>query len=130
MPVVVTFDITQAEDNDYNRIQSMFERLGWQSLGGSAYRYPRLGTADQPVEDWLNHVVPALMMFRAYCVKRGNLKKFTLDVQSSAGLDPESSFGQPPHQADSASFKWYEPSNPQFGHGNLKSWLDGIVFPY
>lgn len=42
---------------------------------------------DQPVEDWLNHVVPALMLFRAYCKKRDCLTKFTLDCQSSSGYD-------------------------------------------
>jgi hypothetical protein len=55
MPIVLTFDLITAlkQDNDHPRLQSMFERFGWQNLGGSAYRYPRLGSK-QPVEDWLN----------------------------------------------------------------------------
>jgi hypothetical protein len=40
MPVVFTFDIKGAPSNEYNRIQSFFERFGWENLGGSSYRYP------------------------------------------------------------------------------------------
>src|SRR5690348_16853257 len=99
MPVVLTFDITDAGPNEYNRIQSCFERLGWQSLGGTAYRYPRLGSK-QRVEDWFNHVVPALMLFRAYVRSTsGRLTRFTLDVQSSAGFDEDGKFGDAPAAA-------------------------------
>lgn len=42
MPVVFTFDYDteHRDDNDYARLKSMFERFGWQSLGGTSYRYP------------------------------------------------------------------------------------------
>lgn len=42
MPVLLTYDLEGAEQAEYNRLQSMFERLGWEKLGGSSYRYPRL----------------------------------------------------------------------------------------
>ncbi|WP_337171400.1 hypothetical protein [Gemmatimonas aurantiaca] len=132
MPIVLTFDLdtTKIENTDYGRLQSMFERFGWQNLGGTAYRYPRLGTTDQPVEDWLNHVAPALMMFRAYCAKRDALKACTLDVQSSSGYDPEAAFGRNALKANSSEFKWYSPTSLQFGEKNLKDWLDNVEFPY
>ncbi len=61
MPVILTLDVENAGPGEHNRIQSAFERLGWEALGGTAYRYPKLG-AEQPTEDWFNHVIPALML--------------------------------------------------------------------
>ena len=127
MPLVFTYDLSGQEPADHNRIQSFFERFGWESLGGSSYRYPRLGTTDQPVEDWLNHVVPALMLFRSFALKPGStVKRFTLDVQSSSGF--HENFGNPP--LPGAEVKLYHPNNEQFGKKNLIEWLDGVKFPY
>ena len=70
MPVVITFDSADYAGSDHTRIRTAFERLGWQNLGGSAYRYPRLGTDDQPVEVRMNHVIPALMLFRSFILDR------------------------------------------------------------
>lgn len=132
MPVVITFDLpgTHISNQDRNRLQSAFTRLGWQNLGGSAYRYPKLGS-DEPVEDWMNHVVPALMLFRALCVSRGiEPTKFTLDVQSSSGFHPggKKPFGRPP--ATSSKIKFLTGDNPSFGLANLKAWLDDVTWPY
>jgi hypothetical protein len=63
MPVIFSFDIEGASSKERNRLQCMFERLGWGNLGGSSYRYPKLGTTPY-TEDWFNHVIPALMLFR------------------------------------------------------------------
>lgn len=138
MPVVITFDIESAEKNEYGRIQSFFERFGWENLGGTSYRYPRLGTADQPVEDWLNHIVPALMLFRTFFISTGRtLKKFTLDAQSSSGYSPITNFGHAPtNEVNTASsndvnkFDLYDPSTQAFGKSNLLEWLQGIEYPY
>lgn len=128
MPVVLTFDIEGAPPQERNRIQSLFERLGWQNLGGSSYRYPRLG-ADQPVEDWFNHVLPALMLFRAYLQKSARpLTKFTLDVQSSTGYQQAHPFGHPPRAGGNVTL--YDDANAAFGKENLIAWLDGVDFPY
>lgn len=129
MPIVVTFDIEAAGTNEYAWVQSLFERLGWQNLGGSSYRYPKLG-ADQPVEDWFNHVIPALMLFRAHIIKNGKvLKKFTLDVQSSTGfVRGEQVFGHPPLPA--AEINYYDPGNVQFAQNRLETWIDSVSFPY
>ncbi len=128
MPIVLTFDIKDADSVDYNRIQSMFERFGFENLGGSSYRYPQLGT--QPhTEDWFNHVIPALMLFRAYAVKsKKEIRKLTLDTQTSTGYAPIAKFGTCPKPA--SEIKFYNPKNAQFGLKNLKAWLDGVDFPY
>jgi hypothetical protein len=137
MPVVLTFDLADYANNDHTRIRTAFERLGWQNLGGSAYRYPRLGTDDQPVEDWMNHVVPALMLFRSFILDRGiTLKRYTLDVQSSAGYIQDGPVGVPPTKAADANDTnkagpVYPAKYPSaFGKKNLTEWLDGIGFPY
>jgi hypothetical protein len=128
MPVVFTFDIRGAQPVEHNRIQSFFERLGWQNLGGSSYRYPRLGT-QQPVEDWFNHVIPALMLFRSFILSSGRqLGGFTIDVQSSTGFDPNSGYGTAPAQGNATQL--YAPSNQAFGEQNLRDWLSGIAYPY
>lgn len=131
MAVVITFDLTGYEQNDHARIKTMFERFGWENLGGSAYRYPRLGTDDQPIEDWLNHVVPALMLFRTYLTSRPGvtLKKFTLDSNASSGYNPLTGFGNPPLPGAEAAP--YTPVDKgKFGKKQLREWLDGITFPY
>ena len=129
MPIVVTFDIQGAPPQERNRIQSFFERFGWENLGGSSYRYPRLGTDDQPVEDWLNHVIPALMLFRSYILTSGRqLTKYTLDVNSSTGYSPNSNYGQPPLPGAVAPL--YATRQTAFGEQNLRDWLDRVTFPY
>lgn len=128
MPVVITFDLKGALPTEQNRIQSFFERFGWENLGGSSYRYPRLGTDDQPVEDWLNHVIPALMLFRSYAIASGKLTKYTLDVNTSTGYSPKSSYGSP--AVSGAQADLYETDQRKFGEQKLRDWLDGVKFPY
>ena len=128
MPVVITFDLKGAKPKEANRIQSFFERFGWENLGGSSYRYPRLGTDDQPVEDWMNHVIPALMLFRSYAITSGKLTKYTLDVNTSTGYSPDSNYGRP--AASGANAPLYEPKQVAFGKQKLKDWLDSVTFPY
>ena len=130
MPIVFTFDIRGAPPVERNRIQSFFERFVWQNLGGSAYRYPRLGVErEHPVENWFNHVIPALMLFRVYVVESGReLTSYTLDIQSSAGMNPYTGFGTPPEEAHEINL--YPPNNSQFGETNLRDWLDEIDYPY
>lgn len=135
MPVVITYEMEGGTTSDRNRLQSMFERLGWENLGGSAYRYPRLGTTDtdQPTEDWLNHVVPALMLFRSFFVQPNkNLRKYTLDIQTSTGLNETTNLGSKPILAANLiqSNKLYPPSQGSFGRGKLIEWFDDVVYPY
>lgn len=128
MPVILTFDIAGAPPIERNRIQCAFERFGWENLGGSSYRYPRLGAA-QLVEDWFNHVIPALMLFRVYVVESGRpLSKFSLDAYTSTGANPNGGFGNLPMASGGIAFS--PPNNQQFGLGNLQNWLDNVGYPY
>ena len=65
MPITVTFDVDRPTSQELNRIRGFFERLGWEHLGNNAYRYPKLH-GQHPTEDWFNHVIPALMLLRAF----------------------------------------------------------------
>jgi hypothetical protein len=88
MPITFSFDIEQAsitDPNDRGRINACFERLGWEHLGGSSWRYPALGN-ERGLEDWFNHVVPALMYFRSLAVHaRLLVSKFSIDAHSETG---------------------------------------------
>ncbi len=53
MPITFTFDLSGAENANRRRIQACFTRLGWEHIGGSAWRYPALGTTNVS-EDWFN----------------------------------------------------------------------------
>lgn len=129
MPVVIAFDIAGASSTERNRIQSFFERFRWENLGGSSYRYPKLGTDDQPVEDWFNHVIPALMLFRIYLLSSGrSLTKCTLDASASTGYSPNTNYGNPPLPGAKAPL--YKPTNTLFGEGKLRDWLTNMKYPY
>jgi hypothetical protein len=90
MPITVTFDLNSAttDGNDRTRIRLAFHRFGWETIGGTAYRYPPLNAAAaaQPPEDWFNHVVPALMYMRTLIESRAiQIDNFTIDASSSTG---------------------------------------------
>lgn len=130
MPVLFTFDLQNNSTNDHNYLRSAFERLGWQNLGGTTFRYPKLGST-QTVEDWFNHVIPALMLVRAYALKYpGRIAKFTLDTHSSSGYDSAAKYGNPPLSGTDSNFKYTTKSLQQFGQKKLKTWIDSIDFPY
>ncbi len=129
MPIVLTFDLQNYEPNHHSYLRSALERLGWQNLGGTSFRYPKLGST-QPVEDWFNYVIPALMLVRAYASKYpGRIAKFTLDTQSSSGYDPAAGYGNPPLKAMDFDFKIYPPTVQQFGEKKLIEWIDAIDSP-
>lgn len=133
MPVVVTFDLAQPRSSELNRLRSLFQRLGWERLGNTAYRYPPLG--EQPeAEDWFNGVVPALMMLRAYAhfasTEGRGLARFTIDAQSMTGFNFETQVGSPPLSGDEADFVVPPPGARAFAERRLRDWLDGIDWPY
>ena len=122
MPIVFSYDIRTATPTQRNHIQSLFERFGWEGVGGSNYRYPKL-QSDEP-EDWLNFVVPALMLFRSY-VRKNSLRvtKYSVDTHVSTGKGATRGSGP----LASSSMKWETPYNKQFGLKNLKKWMDDVV---
>jgi hypothetical protein len=131
VPITVTFDIQRPTSQKLHRIRSFFEQFGWEHLGNTAYRYPPLGAPSDP-EDWFNRVIPALMLLRAfacYAATTGrNLDKFSIDVQSSTGFNPQTNVGSPPLPANQITFT--QADDRSFGRQNLIDWLDGVPWPY
>jgi hypothetical protein len=133
VPIIVTFDLQQPASHELNRIRGFFERLGWEHLGNTAYRYPKLH-GQHPTEDWFNHVLPALMLLRAfaqYALASGRcLHKFSIDVQSSTGFNPNTNVGTPPLPAAQITYSQPSTSGQVFGQQRLEAWIDGIPWPY
>jgi hypothetical protein len=133
VPITITFDVQGPTSQELNRIRGFFERLGWEHLGNTAYRYPKLH-GQHPTEDWFNHVIPALMMLRAFARHAAatgrNLRKFSIDVQSSTGFNPVTNVGTLPLAA--AQITYSQPSRPgrSFAQQRLETWIDGITWPY
>jgi hypothetical protein len=133
MPVIVTFDVERPTSLELNRLRGVFERLGWEHLGNTAYRYPMLHERNK-VEDWFNHVIPALMLLRAFArhaVDSGrSVTKFSLDVQSSTGFNPLTEVGTLPLAGDETPLSPPSSSGEKFGEQRLRDWLDGVKWPY
>ena len=133
MPITVTFDISNPTSAELNRIRGAFERLGWEHLGNTAYRYPKLH-GQHLTEDWFNHVIPALTLLRAFARHAAstgrNLRKFSIDVQSSTGFNPITNVGTLPLPGHQITYS--QPSRPgrSFAQQRLETWLDGITWPY
>jgi hypothetical protein len=125
---MISYNFQGAAGVHNSRMQSMFERFGWQNVGGSCYRYPPLA-AQPEVEDWLNQVIPALMLFRTYIVGHNlQLDGLSIDAHSSTGIDANSGVGSQPQAG--ANINLTTPTNPQFGVKNLRNWLNDVVVPY
>jgi hypothetical protein len=133
LPIVVTVDLLRPEPRELNRIRGAFERLGWERLGNTAYRYPPLGEKPE-TEDWLNRVVPALMLLRAYdrfaATDRRGIVRFTIDAQTSTGFSQEGEVGTRSLAAEEIDFARPSPAGRDFGEERLEAWLDGINWPY
>src|SRR5262245_43044524 len=123
MPITLTFDVDRPTSLELNRLRSAFERLGWEHLNNTTYRYPKLHQHDV-VEDWFNHVVPALMLLRAFAVyllaDGRSLDKYSIDVQSSTGYNPLTAVGTPPVAADDVEYAQPSRGGFAFGLRNLK----------
>jgi hypothetical protein len=133
MPITVTFDLIKPTSAELNRICGFFERLGWEHLGNTADRYPKLH-GEHPTEDWFNHVIPALMLLRAFARHAAttgrDIAKFSIDVQSSTGLNPLTKIGTPPLPAGQITYSSPSRAGHKFGQRNLEQWIDGVTWPY
>jgi hypothetical protein len=107
----------------------MFERFHWKRLGGSVFRYDGTGEPHERMEDWLNHVVPALMFFRSYVTANNMaLKKFTLDSHSVVFIDqsdPKSAFGSVP--LNGSDLNLAVPSNSQVREQALRDFVNSAT---
>jgi len=125
MPITITFDLPGSKPHDIGRIQSMFEQFGWERVGQSVYRYPR--SDDKEPEDWLNRVVPALMLFRTYVMHSGRaLDSFTISTNTSTVFNRKTQLGTAPTNALSL----HVVGNKNFGRKNLWAWLSSLTYPY
>lgn len=133
MPITVTFDVQRPTSQELDRIRGFFERLGWEHLGNTAYRYPKLH-GKHLTEDWFNHVIPALMMLRTFArhgASNGrDIRKFSIDVQSSTGFNPDTGVGTPPLPASQITYSQPSRSGRAFGRQRLEDWIDGVAWPY
>jgi hypothetical protein len=133
VPITVTFDVQGPTPQELNRIRGFFERLGWEHLGNTAYRYPKLH-GRHATEDWFNHVIPALMMLRAFARHAAatgrNIRKFSIDVQSSTGFNPVTNVGTLPLAAAQTTYSQPSRSGRSFAQQQLEAWIDGIDWPY
>ncbi|MCG6156905.1 hypothetical protein [Rubinisphaera margarita] len=129
MPVTISYDVTDIENNQRTYIRSMLERFHWRRFGGSVFHYD--GVPDPATtelhEDWLNHVVPALMFFRSYIQKNNiTLKFFTVDASGTAYVDhsdPALLFGQ--QAVDGAHLPLNaNPTNVQSSEKALRAFVD------
>ena len=142
MPITFSFELKAKPEQV--QIGTLFERFGWERLGAETYRYPRLAAEREPAaqEDWFNHVVPALMLFRCYVLThRLVVTNITLDAQTSTGYRRAAELGNPPLPAE--EIRLYEPSVRADSAGAppadrsheeqewalLEDWLDAINFP-
>jgi len=128
MPIILTFDVTDSDNNQRNRVQEFFEKLGWEALGGTSYRYPPLNNATQ-LEDWINHVVPALMLFRRYLLSspRVTLTRMTIDAHCSTGYDG-GNIGSPAHSLSASDL--VATTHDKFTVQKLLDWVNTTDYPY
>jgi hypothetical protein len=138
MPVNFSFKL-KGPSPDQSQLGALFERLGWERLDTGSFRYPRL--IDEPgeaqLEDWFNHVVPALMLFRCYVLTRHLVvEDLTLDARTSTGYRRRAEVGKPPLAAE--YIKVFDQSGPgcsvDESHKEqewlmLEDWLDAVDFP-
>ena len=127
MPITISYDLSNVQNgNDRTYIRSMLERFNWRRLGGSVFRYEGIPDATGTLqEDWLNHVVPALMFFRSYILAKSiTLARFTIDTSSVAHIDqsdPALLLGTPPQIA--AALSLVNPTNVQSSEQALRAFI-------
>jgi hypothetical protein len=104
----------------------MFERFGWRRLGGSVFRYEGVRQDGEMYEDWLNHIVPALMFMRSYIVERDlDLSFFTVSASGSSFIDnsdPGNSYGNQPLDGDNLND--IQPTNEQSSIRTIRQFID------
>jgi hypothetical protein len=127
MPITVSYDLANATPSERNYVRSMFERFCWVRLGGSVFRYDWTDKSGQ--EDWLNDVVPALMLFRSYCLaKKIEVKFFTLDASSVTRLDASDPAAIVGTTIESGANKIFcDPTNQQSSEKRIRRAMTSMV---
>jgi hypothetical protein len=90
-----SFDLDTASvgSDDRRRINLAFESFGWESVGGTSWRYPALGMHDGP-DDYFGQVQPALWYFFSLVAAKGiEVTKYSLDAHSESYYREKDSIG-------------------------------------
>jgi len=122
MPVTISYDLANLDNNQRNYIRSAFERFGFVRLGGSVFRYELNG----PGDDWLNCVAPAIMFFRSYVLKNGiQVSRFTVDCHGASFVD-SSDLAAPVGLIPQAgpTLPLVAPTNVQSSEAAIRAWVD------
>jgi len=125
MPITLTYDIAKsvaaeknANSRDHAYIRSALERFHWRKIGKSVFLYA--GSQDGR-EDWLNHVVPALMFLRAYVVKNEmTLNSFTVQAHSLSWIET-------PGVPSGEELEFATPSDPQSSERDLRAFVNSCT---
>jgi hypothetical protein len=130
MPVTLSYDIATEDPNHRSYIRSMFERFGWQRLGGSVLRYSGRPIADGSYyDDWLNDITPSIMFLRSYVLLHNlHLKFLTIDAASTSFLDftdQAMPVGHPPYTG--AQLALVPPTNDQSSVKALRQFVDAAT---
>jgi hypothetical protein len=130
MPVTISYDLVVTDGNHRTYVRSALERFHWKRLGGSVFRYDGVDDGHGGrTEDWLNHVVPALMFLRSFLLKKeGSIKFFTLDAHGMATVDlsdAEARYGF--GIQDGRALAFAEPTNDQSREQALRDFVDACT---
>jgi hypothetical protein len=130
MPVTISYDLANLDNNERNYIRSALERFGWHRIGGSVFRYDGIaGTGGDRVEDWLNDVTPALAFLRSFILRRGiTINTFTIDAHSVAMIDLSDAnvpLGSGPKAGKDLLLA--TPTNNQSAEKALRDFVDGCT---
>ncbi len=131
MPIIVSYDLTDVDNNNRNYIRSMLERFHWRRLGGSVFRYDGIvnQTDGTQYEDWLNHVIPSLMFLRSFLISRNiTLRFFTVDASSTSFLDHSDLgqlYGTAPQRGSDLLFA--TPTNSQSSENAIRACVEAAI---
>jgi hypothetical protein len=130
MPITLSYDLTDLNGNQRSYIRSALERFHWRRLGGSVFRYQGVDDGHGGlIEDWLNHVAPALMFLRSYIDKNGvSLRVLTIDAHSVAMIDHSDvaaryGFGV----QDGRTLNLAQPTNVQSSEQAVRNFVDSCI---
>ena len=126
MPVTISYDLQTPYGNHGSYLRSMFERFGWERLGGSVLRYNGRQIGNRFYDDWLNDIAPSITFFRAYIVQHNlTLKFLTIDCISTSFLDfsdLQAPLGNPPETGLNLTMR--PPTNEQSAVGTIRDFVD------
>jgi hypothetical protein len=122
-----------------NRVQSLFQRLGWEHVSQSQFRYPSNNSTNISFISFMNRIVPGLSLFRYYSIRnRIHFSSFTIDatIHVHHNSNGPNTPGSLPLQDDPKKYvrsnRHSGVTNLQFGYKNLCEFLSHCQthFPY